>query len=197
MQNWNRIGPVQLWDTITQTGVWYADLITFVTTRGFGHLSERLGDGNHLDKFARGEEYGGPFRYLLRDECGLIIPLWKVEEVARQAGLYRYWRSPHETWRWRRPWKPWREYKYRCDPVPHIRCFRGGNGYYRSVGTFNERRENDFCNEHDEDARFYGVRARAARTTGNLPEPWDDILRSDYGNRSWKKHRKTQYRRRK
>ena len=190
MQNWNQIGPVQLWDTINMSGVWYADLNTFVTSR-LGSVSDRLGDDSVLDKFET-SSYGGHYRYLLRDECGLTIPLWKIEETALQAGMVRWWR---ERFAWN--WKPRRQYKYRCDPVPHIHCYRGGNSVFRNVGTYSERRENDFCNEFDEDAKFYGVRSRAARTSGNLPEPWDDILRSDWGNKSWKKHRKTQYRTRK
>lgn len=39
----------------------------------------------------------------------------------------------------------------------------------------------------------YRVRVRAKRNTANLPNSWDDIARSDYTNRSWKRHRKTQY----
>ena len=199
MQNWNQIGLVQLWDTINQTGEWFADLTSFVESRSFRHVSERLGDESVLDKIDKGVPgQGGFYRYLLRDECGLIIPMWRIKDAAFWAGLEQQGRNTHyDTWIWRRPWRPWKQYEYRCDPVPHIRCFRGGNSYYRSVGTFNERRENDFCNDYDEDARFYGVRARAARTSGNLPEPWDDIGRSDWGHRSWKRHRRTQWRKRK
>ena len=39
----------------------------------------------------------------------------------------------------------------------------------------------------------YGVRIRARRNSSNLPNTWDDVHRRDYRNRSWKRHRKTQY----
>ena len=192
MQNWKSVGPVTLWDTINQTGVTYADLNTFVTN-ALGRTEDRLGDDSLLDKFAKGDaKWGGFYRYLLRDENGLTIPLWKIEEAASHTGVYRYWRERF-TWNWKPLW----DYEYRCDPVPNIHCFRGGNSYFRSIKTFGERRENTFCNKSDEDARFYGVRARARRCGHNLPEPWDDIGRSDWGHRSWKRHRKTQYRTRK
>lgn len=187
MQNWKKVGPVTVWDTTKQVGERFASLDTLVLSRRFGGISERLGDQSHLDKLQKGI-YSGPYRYLIRDECGLIIPLWKVEERATQLSIFKRWRNP-----WRRP----ADYVFRRDPVPHTRCFRGGNSYFRNVGTFAERRDNDFCNDHDEDAKFYGVRSRAARTTGNLPEPWDDILRTDYRNNNWKESRKTQWKARK
>jgi len=34
---------------------------------------------------------------------------------------------------------------------------------------------------------------RAKRNRKNLPDYWDDLTRSDYGDRSWKKFRKKQW----
>ncbi len=191
MQNWKTVGPVIVWDIVDHTYQWFDSLDSFITSI-YCSISDRIGDQSTLDKFARTRWADKhpiifPKRYLVRDENGLIIPLWKLEERQTQLGVCKP-RIYSMRWYRRR-----QEYEYRKDPVPYVRCYRGGNSYFRNVGTFRERRENDFCNDYDEDAKFYGVRARSARTTGNLPEPWDDISRSDWGHRSWKRHRKTQW----
>lgn len=195
MQNWKKVGPVIVWDTVERKAHSFASLDALIRTGWFGHISDRIGDQSMLDKFAR-NDWGAripfifPKRYLVRDENGLVVPIWKIDECMRHIGRSKY---THGYMFYGRSGGPLRDYKYRCDPVPYVHCYRGGNSYFRNVGTFRERRENDFCNDYDEDAKFYGVRARAARTTGNLPEPWDDIGRSDWGHRSWKRHRKTQW----
>lgn len=190
MQNWNKVGPVIVWDISDHTYECFDSLDLFINSRTFRHIADRIGDQSTLDKIAETRwatkhPFIFPKRYLVRDEQGLIIPLWKIEERQVNLGVplttkYIYW-------------APARNYKFRRGPVPHISCYRGGNSWFRSIKTYVDRRENDFCNEYDEDARFYGVRARAARTSGNLPEPWDDLGRSDWGHRTWKRHRKTQW----
>lgn len=42
------------------------------------------------------------------------------------------------------------------------------------------------------DSEDQGVRVRGARRGHNLPNNWDDELR-DFGHRSWKRYRKTQF----
>lgn len=82
-------------------------------------------------------------------------------------------------------------YEYRCDPVPFIRCRRGSNysaRYHKQPRTIQERR----AYFHDEISE-YDVRVRLTRNARNLPDPWDDRTRADIRDRSWKKHRKTQY----
>ena len=39
----------------------------------------------------------------------------------------------------------------------------------------------------------YKVRIRARRNFTTLSSSWDDVFRGDWKNRSWKRHRKTQY----
>lgn len=39
----------------------------------------------------------------------------------------------------------------------------------------------------------YQVRLRAKRNMANLVNSWDDIFRGDLRDRSWKRHRKTQW----
>lgn len=63
--------------------------------------------------------------------------------------------------------------------------------YLRKSRTTQERRANgrrngqwieDFC-----------LKMRPSRNMANLPNSWDDIVRRDLKDRSWKHHRLTQY----
>lgn len=58
--------------------------------------------------------------------------------------------------------------------------------YYRRPKTRNEKRAT-FASED------YYVEVRAKRNNTNLPDSWDDINRSTWGHRSWKRHRKTRW----
>lgn len=72
-------------------------------------------------------------------------------------------------------------------PVPGTGRRRGGNAY-RHMRTWSERREGCFV---DFEA---GERPpRSARSPSSLPTVWDDVVRSDYRNRSWKHYRKQQW----
>lgn len=64
-------------------------------------------------------------------------------------------------------------------------------GWYRAIRTTNERRHVDGY-EVDRLEEEYDVPTTRGRRK-HLPSSWDDISRSDYGIRSWKKHRKTQW----
>lgn len=64
--------------------------------------------------------------------------------------------------------------------------------YYRAPKTTQERRlvgRRDLLHIDE-----YVVRIRPSRNWTNLPNTYDDISRSDIGDRSWKRHRLTQYR---
>lgn len=39
----------------------------------------------------------------------------------------------------------------------------------------------------------YAVHIRARRNASNLPTNYDDMIRSDMGHKTWKRHRDTQY----
>jgi len=58
---------------------------------------------------------------------------------------------------------------------------RKGGGFYRQIRTTAERRANQ------------DWPVRPSRRPHRLPNAWDDIIRDDHGHRSWKRHRKTQY----
>jgi hypothetical protein len=64
-------------------------------------------------------------------------------------------------------------------------------GWYRAIRTTSERR---FVSgyEVDREEEEYDVPPVRGRRK-HLPSSWDDKCRSDYGNRSWKRHRKTQW----
>jgi len=80
-----------------------------------------------------------------------------------------YWRSDTDT------------YIFRHDPVPHIhKC--GNGGWYRHPKTFNEMKQS---------FGFDKNYIRGKRKKHNLPDSWDDVHRTR--TKSWKKHRKTQY----
>ena len=82
-------------------------------------------------------------------------------------------------------------YEYRCDPVPFIHCRRGasyGRRYYKRPRAMQEKR----AYFHDEVAE-YGIKLRVRRAAQLIKYCWDDYPRSDFKNKNWKKHRKTQY----
>jgi len=79
-------------------------------------------------------------------------------------------------------WKRKYMFKYRIDPVPFTGHYKRGR-LFRHIRTTQERRYN-LSEEHKDYVR--GKRRK-------LPEAWDDILISSQYNKSWKRHRSTQY----
>ena len=63
---------------------------------------------------------------------------------------------------------------------------------FRSPRTTQERRANGRRSIHVDGE--YVVRLRPCRSMRNLVDAWDDVFRNDWSHRSWKRHRKTQYR---
>ena len=64
-------------------------------------------------------------------------------------------------------------------------------GYLRNPRTTQERRINGKRSQITVDG--YEVKIRAKRSQASLPEAWDDIPRKDLEHRTWKRHRKKQY----
>jgi hypothetical protein len=60
--------------------------------------------------------------------------------------------------------------------------------FRRGLRTTQERRLNAFY-----DAEAGEPRPRSARSGRNLPDYRDDLRRSDYGDRNWKRYRKHQW----
>lgn len=65
-------------------------------------------------------------------------------------------------------------------------------GIFRNPKTTQERRINGSRCQWlliDE----YQIKCKPSRSLKNLPESWDDVIRSDWNSRNWKNYRKTQY----
>ena len=81
-------------------------------------------------------------------------------------------------WIWRKS-QAVHGFRYRIDPVPFISNRKHHFGtYYKIPRVMNEKRQWD--NE-------YGRRKRSPRC---LPDPWDDYIRADIHDRSWKRIKK-------
>ncbi len=63
--------------------------------------------------------------------------------------------------------------------------------YHRRPRTTQERRANGKGLFLDIDE--YRIKLRGKRNIPNLVDAWDDIMKSTWGHRSWKRHRKTQW----
>ena len=63
--------------------------------------------------------------------------------------------------------------------------------FHRRPRTTQERRANG--KRHFLKVDDYKVKIRPRRNQANLVEAWDDLMHSYWGHRSWKRHRKTQW----
>lgn len=80
------------------------------------------------------------------------------------------------------------EHRPRGFPIPGTGR-SSGYGFLRRPSTQSERRQAFLCSEEGEPVPSIRPRRRAHL----IPNAWDDDLRSDYGHRNWKRHRKTQW----
>ena len=80
-------------------------------------------------------------------------------------------------------------YKFRCDSVPGISKgqWKFAN-YYRKFPK-PKKDAKDAIDEVREYIRNYKIKDHT------IPDTWDDIVRSDAGDRSWKRHRDNQFKR--
>ena len=63
--------------------------------------------------------------------------------------------------------------------------------FHRRPRTTQERRVNG--KRHFLEIDGYKIKIRPRRNQANLVEAWDDLMHSYWGHRSWKRHRKTQW----
>ena len=191
MKNWKKIGPVTLKDTALDRYFDYDDIYEFCCSEHGIIYGADIADDTMLNSIWYSDSVGkvhGRYRYILLDECGLIIPLWKIHEtfncVKDEFGteaFYRRW-NLNKT----------KGCKYRRDPIPDT----GTNSwsfskYYRHPKTTSERRAAVALSD-DQDARYYGVRVRPGRSVRNLPNTYDDVPRARRG-RGWKQNRKNRW----
>lgn len=165
----------------------YKDIQTLLDKRNRWYISNNIGDYIGQIIYYRicwggAGSYKEPIKATLtiKDEYGDVITRKEFLELF-EAYLQRHRLYPYH-----------RSYVFRDGPVGGIHCMRGGWGYHRRLRTTQEHRENSFI-KHDVDAKEYGVKARGRRSGHNLPNSWDDYGRSDWSHRTWKRHRKHQW----
>ena len=83
-------------------------------------------------------------------------------------------------------------YVYRKDPVP---VFKGFRFYaYRCLPKVKDEISQNEIKELRDNYPFAKIKIqRAKRKASNMPNTWDDILKSNYKNRNWKQYRKTEW----
>lgn len=116
------------------------------------------------------------WRFVILDENGERLFARDFESLAnrKELNVYTYRYGSH-------PWNG-------TGPVPGTGRRTGYNVLRRSMRTAQEQRMHAFY-----DAEAGEPKPRVSRTGSNLPNHYDDVIRSDYGNRSWKHRRKHQW----
>jgi len=196
-RDWSRLGPVSVRSYTTERRSFgrsftyeyvpiikhYISFAEAVIAVGYTHVMALQYDRpKNMYLLAPGDDY----QFL--DELGFVIPVWRVKQEALSLSEKEWSKAP----RWMRPrWSRRRDFVFRRGPVEGIRCYRGGGGWQRAIRTHAEIRENEAL-YFDADAKEVGIEPRGHRR--NLRTSWDDPGRSDHDVRSWKKHRKTQWR---
>jgi hypothetical protein len=124
---------------------------------------------------------------ILRDACGLIIPVWLVEaalsQVARPAPRFALWARGPNAYDHDRD--------FRKAPVPGVRKGRWGR-MYRRVRTQGELRDLAGLEADLTDLEEFPVRVKIRRRRRGLPTAWDDLMVCGKG-RGWKHHRRTRW----
>lgn len=161
----------------------YASKVEALRELGYSWISRNVGQDfrrfSHVERFAF-DVFGDPiyqtFDYVLRDEHGQALTaadFWPLTGGDRRI-------------------VPWVNPRYLCwngeGPVPGTAKRSGGYRYFRRIHTYPSRRDAWHCADEGEPA------VRAARNAANLPTNYDDIQRGR--QRSWKEHRKTQWKER-
>lgn len=80
-------------------------------------------------------------------------------------------------------------YKFRCDSVPGISKGKWKFAHYYRKFPKPKKDAKETIDEVREYTRNYKIKDHT------IPDTWDDIVRSDAGDRSWKRHRDNQFKR--
>ena len=93
-------------------------------------------------------------------------------------------------------WRFWRwskqRFRYRCDPVPGIRKWRGGSNCFRYPRTLQELSTGYIADDEDHTS-LTAAQVHKITRVRDLPTAWDDIPRGWRKHTSWKLNRNTQY----
>ena len=138
----------------------------------------------HFVEFASAPRYADPCLpaqrvyqladFILRDDIGAVLTAGDFNDLLPAYKSRRL--SRFATWNGQ-------------GPVPGTAKRRGGRHYFRRIGTLPERRA-------AQDFTAYGEPLpRAARSSANIPNSWDDISHSRQGN-GWKRQRDHQWKER-
>ncbi len=119
------------------------------------------------------------YAYILQDDLGRPVTVDELMDARSDNRNY------YDRWRPKR-----NDYEFRNGPVPYTGGYRRGGGY-RHMGTTQEICEADAL-LYDEDAQYYGIKARGKRNRSSLPNDWDDYWRPFY-KKNWKNYRKKQW----
>jgi hypothetical protein len=139
--------------------------------------------------FTRFERFHGEIRFF--DVCGFRISSRDVEANLKRCRDERASRKPARRHDRARRWK-WDAGTFRRGPVPLTGYGRGGNAFV-GPAIFREQKDSDFL-RFDEDCLEHGVRPRGWRRA-YLPAHlwWDNWSREQWRDRSWKRHRRNQW----
>lgn len=179
MSGWNEpIGPVVVKKSHGRVEH-FKTLVDGINGCRFHTIVEDLSDDLH----------DGPLRpiYLavILDSLGMVVPLWRIEQEMQGRDIDPL-RPVRRKWLGYDP-----ERDFRNGPVPFTRRRRTGR-YFRHVKTLGEMRDLQGLEAELEDTEEYPFRLKLRSRRKKLPTLWDDIMIAKRG-RSWKHHRKTQY----
>ena len=193
-KNWNNIGPVTRKSANGKQHVFPSlkDAVIRLSPREINMLKfGRLAVFTPTELQLRSWRYDPPSKadnYIFIDMMGFVIPLWKVKEVFFNIDIDEWCAAQHYKW-----WGRSDRYKFRNGPVWGICSYSAGGMANAHVSTNQEIRENDFINNYDEEAKWYGIKVRGRRCKGELPSCYDDRNYGSYYQTNWKHFRKNQY----
>lgn len=164
----NQDGSTMVFDSLT-------DLAAVRTTIDKHHV-------DHITRYLTGETVTYYNEWIVRDDRGKIVTQDDVREAARKRHGSHYYRR--ETYLDKK-----RHAASLGLPIPGTGHGRGGYGHYlRHPKTLQNNRLREAISRDERDAEF-----RVKGKVKLLPNLWDDVVRTDIGHRSWKRHRTTQW----
>jgi len=169
--------------------VWtYKSLKLALKSLGYRWIAENVGPEFMVGRRSRGcrdeawmqaymPEVDLEYQYIMRDDFGGIVvaDTFEAEREKRKKKRLSRWQMMYHTWNGE-------------GPVPGVHRPRGGR-YYRRPATYQERKQAGLVLAEEGE-----VAPRPSRKANNLTDAWDDYLIAARKDRSWKRHRKTQYR---
>lgn len=176
---------------------------------GYSTLLRNADELLNFFKTNRGFQKKVPQFYFLRMSVYSPPPYMKAGELADIGYNGWTWRLLDDAGRivyadvikqeiektWKVKYRKEKGHKFRNGPVPHT-GHKSWGGYYRSIHTTAEIRANftlcdtGFAEDEDDDYIIDSMVAKSGKAR-HLPTAWDDIVKVN--ERSWKRHRKTQW----